>query len=112
MRALLPIQAHTMCSGYAEANSVSRLARRFWNSFGHDTTDDPQQLRAKVSVAIAVTVDEKDGPRFGTLESVFREGPQHGIRAWIPAGPIVPARDGSLSLEGDAHEQFVGVGTA
>jgi len=31
----LPSQSTTTCSGWMRASSVSRVARRFWNSLGH-----------------------------------------------------------------------------
>ncbi len=46
MRALLPIHAVTTCKGCVWASSVSRLARVFWNGFGHGIASwSPYQLR-------------------------------------------------------------------
>jgi hypothetical protein len=42
----LPIHEQTTCNGNDAASSVSRLARRLWNSFGHATTPARRMMRS------------------------------------------------------------------
>ncbi len=42
---LLPIHAQTTCKGYSAVNSVSRVARKFWNNLGQGATPARRMIR-------------------------------------------------------------------
>jgi hypothetical protein len=67
--------------GYCSASSVSRLARKFWNSFGQGgrrPLDNPHEMGAQVGVGVAVTANDVHRPRLGQLKGLFEIRPRLG----------------------------------